>query len=261
MGDLSASVQLKLERALQHADEMEQIVRAWSVPRSYNFASAVEDDSDPDFVRLKYFIEVSRALPGGLLGQIVGDSIHNYRCVLDHLIWELSVHHSGPTPKDPLGIKFPSRLTGPGSGGLHAVDPAVVTAVQALHNAFPGSGPTDPSPFLMLCELSNIDKHSTIPIVHHYAKDVQIDVTPVIIGTVIDVVADVGPLDDDTIVARIAIPRPLWNPDTVEVRCRTENGVVIAKTSRTPLVLLGPTMDGIKEAVEEAAKQLKIFLP
>lgn len=113
----------------------------------------------------------------------------------------------------------------------------------------------------MLCELSNVDKHSAIHVVHHYAKDVKITTNPVIVGTRVEIVHDGSPLRDGTEIARIAIPRPLWQPEGLEVRARTEHGVVIAKTSRTPLVHFGITMQGIKDAVEEAAKRLGSLLP
>ncbi len=261
MGELSASVRLKLERANEHAEHLKQLVADWSKSGPYRFATAQEDDADPDYVRLRYFIEVTRALPIETLSKITGDCIHNFRCVLDHLIWELSVAHSGPSPPNPLGIKFPGRLSGAGASGLHAVDAPVVAAVKALHDRFAGTNPEDPPTFFMLCELSNVDKHSTIHVVHHYARDVQITVAPVIIGTLVEPVPDLGHLEHGTVVARIAIPRPYWDREIVAVRCRTENGVVIAKTPRTPMIPLGIAIDLIKEAVEEAAEKLRQLLP
>src|SRR5664280_1623832 len=133
MAALSDSVRLKLDRANEHADSLERIVTAWSKPQPYRFATEVEEDPDGSYLRLRYLIEVFRPLPSDTLSKVFGDCIHNYRCVLDHLIWELSVAHSGANPPRPMGIKFPGRING---GGLHAVDPVVVTEVQSLHRDF-----------------------------------------------------------------------------------------------------------------------------
>jgi hypothetical protein len=70
-----------------------------------------------------------------------------------------------------------------------------------------------------------------------------------------------GPLDDGTVIARIAIPRPSAKAEDVYVHPRIEHGVVIAKTPRTPEAHLGMTIDGINDAVEHAAERLRHLLP
>ena len=253
---LSASVSLKLDRAHEHADSLENLILAWGNPKPQRFVTEVDDDTDPDYVHLRYLVRISSPLPSNTLSQILGDCINNYRAVLEHLIWELSVFHSGPNPPSPQRIKFPSRLSGTGSGGLHAVSSVVVTEVQWLHANCASKNPGDLPPFHMLCELSNVDKHSTIHVVYHYAKDVKITTNPVIIGTCAEIVHDASPLKDGTVIARIAVPRPLWTPEQMEVHAVTEHGIVIAQTSRTPLAHLGLTMEGIKDAVETATQRL-----
>ena len=38
-----------------------------------------------------------------------GDAIYNYRCALDHIAWQLVLHGSDPTPKNPKLVQFPIR--------------------------------------------------------------------------------------------------------------------------------------------------------
>lgn len=41
-------------------------------------------------------------------GLIVGDAVHNFRCALDHLAWQLAVRHCGGNdPPNPRQIQFP----------------------------------------------------------------------------------------------------------------------------------------------------------
>ena len=114
----------------------------------------------------------------------------------------------------------------------------------------------------MLCELSNVDKHRSIHVVFHYAKSVDVELLPFhIIGSDIEVMDPPELKDNAVVLARVAIPRPFGHPEKVYVHGRTEHGVVIAETTRTPLAHFGMTIDGIKEAVEEAAESLRHFLP
>lgn len=258
---LSRSVELKLDRAHEHAAALEHLVRTWEQPSPHRFASEVEDDSDPDYVHLRYFVRISKLLPSEDLSVVLGDCLNNYRAVLDHLIWELSLDHSGPNPPNPYRIKFPGRAQGAGSGGLGAISHSARKEVQWLHANCAAKDAGDPSPFLMLCELSNVDKHSAIHVIHHYPKKVEITTTPTIIGTSVEIVHQGGPLVDRTVIARIAIPRPQWVPDVVAVRAKTAHGIVIAATARTPIAHLGLTMEGIKDAVDEATRRLGNLLP
>jgi hypothetical protein len=264
VGELSASVRLKLDRAHEHLDALKRLVAPWGErdqPDAYRFVTEIEDDTDPFYVRFRYLIRIFSPLPTDELSKILGDSINNFRCVLDHLIWELSALHSGTNPPNPMGIKFPARPSGHGSGGLHAVSSQVVADVQWLHAHCAAKQPGDPSPFTMLCELSNVDKHSAIHFVNHHPRDVQVDTVPPIIGTRVEIVDQTGTLEDGTVIARIAIPRPMTMAEEVKVHARTEHGVVIAKTSRTPMAHLGMTIDGIEEAVTQTAERLRHHLP
>jgi hypothetical protein len=112
----------------------------------------------------------------------------------------------------------------------------------------------------MLCELSNVDKHSSIHVVHHYAERADIRVDPNLPGTRI-VPYEVDGLKNETVLARIFFPRPLYKGQDVEVHARTTTSVVISQTAGTPRAHLGWTIDGIKDAVQQAAERLRNLLP
>jgi hypothetical protein len=258
---LPDGIQLKLDRANEHCDALEKAVVPWNKPGAYRFVPDVHDDPRESYVEFRYVIEVLRPLPKRWMSQVLGDAINNYRCVLDHLVWELSIAESGDPPPKPKRIAFPSDVSDPVPYGLHAVNAAVVTEIKSLFTDCTGKEPGAPSPFWMLCELSNVDKHSSIHVVHHHARNVGFTISPTIIGTRIETLTGQAINDETTILATAFVPRPLWRPHAVKMHGRAEHGIAIAETSRTPLAHFGQTVDGIREAVEEAAKRLGNLLP
>lgn len=256
---LSHSVQLKLDRAHEHMEAIRAIVDPYRKPDCYRFFTEPEDNPDTRNAYVRYVIRVYKPLPSDLLSQLLGDCLSNFRAVLDHLVWELSELHSGPTPPKPHLVKFPSRSA---SRGLHAVSPTAAAEVAWLHANCAALDAGDLSPFRMLCELNNVDKHSTINVVLHHARSIDITTDPVIIGSQVELVhRGEAALEDGTVIARVIIPRPVWSREQVNVNARTEHAVVIAKTARTPRAHLGRTLIGIDEAVKKATERLGKLLP
>jgi len=257
MGDLPSGIRLKLERGHEHFQALEGLLRSWERPQPHRVFTEPDENSDAELQRFRYVIQIIRPLPSDELSKALGDCINNYRCVLDHLIWQHSIVATGLNPPKPMGIKFPAS----GTSGLHAVPPSVVAAVQGLQGHRAGDDPAIPPPLRMLIELSNADKHRAIHAVHHFVRNVNVSVVPHIIGTTVEN-AQPTPLKGDAIVlARIAIPRPRWRGEAVDMKCRTEHGVAIAETARTPLAHLGLTLTAIRQRVEEAVDTLGDLLP
>jgi hypothetical protein len=117
-----------------------------------------------------------------------------------------------------------------------------------------------PSPFWMLCELSNVDKHRTIHVINHYPATPELFLDPIIVGAHIETL-DVDDLKDGTVLARITVPRPIGVAHEMNLRSRTKNGVAIAHTDKTPRAHLGMAVDSVRDAVEKATKRLRRHLP
>jgi hypothetical protein len=101
-----------------------------------------------------------------------GDAIHNYRCVLDHIAWQLVSH--GATPPSNLGewarrrVQFPiydaeKAFDQNVSGRLPGVDKTIVAFVKSRHE-YVGGQPTNDA-LLSLATLSNDDKHRTLVVI------------------------------------------------------------------------------------------------
>ncbi|MGI8806666.1 MAG: hypothetical protein ACR2KK_02195 [Acidimicrobiales bacterium] len=159
-------VGLKLTRARDHLDALNNEIRYWSAVNPYRL------DAKFDSKNLAYFpqpspgyvvtiVEESR-LPGDRLSAVIGDCIHNLRAALDHLAWSLVVAGNG-TPNE--GTYFPVRLDRLSENGklrplplTGAVDQGALTIIEDLQ---PYNALDDPSlhELAILSELDNIDKH------------------------------------------------------------------------------------------------------
>jgi hypothetical protein len=98
-----------------------------------------------------------------------GDAIHNYRCALDHVAWQLVLHGSRrPLPeKERFWVQFPIYETEAGfrsnvARRLPGVDSAAVRFIKARHRYVRGNATNDA--LLGLARLSNDDKHRDLHI-------------------------------------------------------------------------------------------------
>jgi hypothetical protein len=118
------------------------------------------------------------------------------------------------------------------------------------------SDPDDPHPLTTLCNLSNVDKHISIHAVVHYVREAEITTVPVIVGTNVEALQGLTELTGRQVLAKVAIPRPVSFQPPIDIRSHTVHGVVIAATDRTPVLLLGRSLDSIEDAVAVTASLL-----
>lgn len=256
---ISRSIQLKLDRAIELKKEIEDKLVEWVGLNPYQYRTVEVDADDPVFSHVNYMIRVSTPVPSYFLTTRLGDCINNFRSVLDHLVWELSVGFSGSAPPSRHRIYFPSSAGS--TSGLHAIDPALLPAIATIYASSTPAQPGDPNPLELLCQLSNVDKHSTIHAILHYVRSVEITTDPIIVGTVIQVTPDIQELQDQLVIAEIAIPRPVGLREAIDIRCNTMSGITIAATDRTPIVHLGLSLEAIETAVLGAVSTLEPHVP
>jgi hypothetical protein len=109
---------------------------------------------------------------------IVADAIHNLRCALDHLAWQLAIRHFNGVEADATKVKqdvqFPivtDRVKWP----THKYRKYMTIAdANTLENAQPfnvdliAQGRNLPHPLVMLSELSNTDKHRELQLAYAF---------------------------------------------------------------------------------------------
>lgn len=136
---------------------------------------------------------------------LIGDAIHNYRSALDHLAWDLvEANHQKPTTKtsfpifsDPNAYK---QVFDKKTAGMSAQAKAIIDSEQPLN----AKNPTRGGLLALLNDLDIIDKHRHI-YVTLTATDggMFIPGLPVQVGIKGDYYVHEGPVDENTVLARI----------------------------------------------------------
>lgn len=107
------------------------------------------------------FLSTTGHEPPPHLGVIVGDFLHNLRCVLDHLVWQL-VLLNGERPtranKSPI-VDTPERFAEVADGSLRGVAEKHRELVEIFQPYRVDGGNPAEHHLAVLRELSNIDKH------------------------------------------------------------------------------------------------------
>jgi hypothetical protein len=102
--DLDGS-RAKLKRAQAHIDAFHTAVeeKLGAHPINYGIGRQVDRDQSAVIYRINRLIEIDDGW-----SPIIGDAVHNLRCALDHLAWQLAIRHcNGVEPKNPNSIYFP----------------------------------------------------------------------------------------------------------------------------------------------------------
>lgn len=97
-----------------------------------------------------------------------GDAIHNYRCVLDHIAWQLVKHGSDPNPAQPRHVQFPIYDTAKDfrrnrARRLPGVARGPVDFIKARQSRPRWNHPENP--LRLLANFSNDDKHRAAKVV------------------------------------------------------------------------------------------------
>jgi hypothetical protein len=158
--DRARLIRVKIERAKKHVDDLEAAVVSLGEP-SFNTIS-LEFEPGTGETRLE-----SRPLHiyGPDIPTIAGDAIHNLRCALDHLAFQLvtvGITFGEQRVKPWQDIQFPI-FNSPGtyeSRKARCVEGARKEAVDAIDRLKPYKGGNEP--LWLLRQLDNTDKHSFI---------------------------------------------------------------------------------------------------
>lgn len=165
------SALVKLDRAELHADTAK---RAFEGFVQENTGTSMRIDQKDQTWAAEHqgwltflSITVERGFPSlpQSLSAMFGDAIHNYRCALDHIAWELVQHGTDPTPKKPKLVQFPISDTRNGFRGqlptqLPGVGDDPVKFIESCYR-YEGGKATNKA-LLLLAKLSNHDKHRSL---------------------------------------------------------------------------------------------------
>ena len=249
---------MKFTRACEHLGTIEEIVRTWSEVTTYETISEPDPERSGVVDCVRYVAKIGGP-PLPELSALLGDCLHNFRGVLDHMIWFASVIESGDPPPGPKRIAFPAwdDVTTYKARGLHAVSPNIRALIETLQPYHAGKDART-HPLWILCELNNIDKHRELHAVQHIALAPIMSVASSISGPWFEVMAD-GTVEDGTVLARLFTPLA-FRPFDVTVNLQVTHGISIMKTESTPSLHLGQTLVAIRDVVHDAAKRITAAL-
>lgn len=161
----------KLQRAREHVALLTSEFEAWS--QSLEIEALVDESRRQVILKVVAVPEVPLRW-----STILGDAVHNYRCVLDHLVWQLA--RANQPPNQPLRntLQFPIVSEKANWADQHfriaqisKRHQAQIESMQPYHRGYwMGAGPPR-QPLEDLRDLSNVDKHRFVVVTTYGAGE------------------------------------------------------------------------------------------
>lgn len=154
-----ASVDAKLKRARNHAEALKNEVRLWYDRRPYS----ITHETNADFTRYSVILHMSECPDFERWSLMLGDSIHNLRAALDHLVYAIASCESGKeSPPDEDVLAFPICDTpdkfSVARRRIRSLSCLVRTAIEGLQ-PYNRSHPKIPPLLSILRDFDDADKH------------------------------------------------------------------------------------------------------
>ena len=257
MRDPLFGIRLKLQRAEEQIHALKADMDAFHEGDPYGASSHFK----AELRTLALVARVHKPCPG-MWGIQIGEIAHNLRSALDHLVWELVIHHTGSPP---TGSKsgFPIFETETGyrnrAGPLIAgVSPEARALIEARQPFATGDGIL--SPLWGLYELSNFDKHRTLHLTGATLEGVELKFSGLAPHIRYEVTArPAGPFKHDTVFLTVRFPGTEWpfagSVEKVKVQGPMRFGVAFDEGSPAAGMPVLPVLRVIARRVIEIVQQ------
>lgn len=152
---------LKVNRAKDQYFDLKREIDAFLATSPY----VVDIVTDPDAKQIRAVLRVQNSPPPHW-SVVIGEIIHNLRCSLDYMVFQLVLHHTGAAPSENSRTQFPIYRTEGGfssrgiSIDLRGVEAGAQTLIRSMQPF--ATGEDVKSPLWHLRVLSNWDKHRAI---------------------------------------------------------------------------------------------------
>lgn len=163
-----ASLRSKLERALQHRSEMQELVK------SYLDSDIFEISTELDYRKRVVGRAVNVKTPGPELSVLIGDFVHSLRSFLDQAVFQIATAETQPMPQEWAKTSaFPIFNSGPefrgegrSRGAAYKMRGLPASAKTRIEHLQPFHRRRAPLLWAMwqLEQLSNMDKHRQMPL-------------------------------------------------------------------------------------------------
>src|SRR5580704_10825981 len=132
--DRIRSVRLKIERAKEHIRNLDAVIQVFIQDKPYRLGAKPHPIAAIEHTTL-YIAEV-KPIPDRI-SLIIGDAIHNLRCALDHLMWQL-VEAGGGTPDKstyfPICDTPQQYASAVGKGEMQKIAPDARNIIQSVRH-------------------------------------------------------------------------------------------------------------------------------
>jgi hypothetical protein len=252
-GDLSG-VRKKLNQAKAHLEALNaEVDRA---EHGHLYALAVEPDAERGY----YLVKLAARGTADQWALILGDTLHNLRSTLDHLVWQLVVangHQPGSLNEFPIAIHeswFNDHID-PYLVGVHDDAITAIRGLQPFRVSDEGQRKLDP--LWLLSKLENIDKHR---LVHVFAlipegTSLHFDERFPITDPVEFFDLSERPVQHGTEIARVHLDRE----PKVEMDSHLALLIFVEETKDTPRLEWG-VLDAMVSAVDDTVRALTSFV-
>lgn len=217
------SVNAKLQRAEQHTQALQDEIVPWLKMDTYAISPQINADSTR-YSLIAHLVGKEPPLQRWTL--MAGDSLHNMRCALDHLVYAIAVHESGTTPPpDENRLMFPitdtaAKFNESAQRTIRNVSVSVRDAIEAVQ-PYNRPHPKLPPPLAILRDLENIDKHRLLRLAYAAISQGNVHLNGIQSPHVqqVQFVPYGGEIKDSTEVFAIAFdaPNPNMKFETVEL--------------------------------------------
>ena len=151
---LFQSAKQKIKRANCHISDVEKIINNFVGEKPHRFSIYTDPNSHQVSIRVRFVLPVPE-----ILAFVIGDAIHNLRCALDHMMWELVGLDRGTQDRN---LSFPTHSNRVNfEAACQAVKTPSQWAKEAIRSteAFRDGRGHD---LYQISQLDNSDKHRAI---------------------------------------------------------------------------------------------------
>ncbi len=218
------SVGAKLKHGAEYADSIKAEFLTWMKDNTYGAVQQVNADST-EYRLIARLIGTAPPLERWSL--MIGDSIHNIRCALDHLVYTIAVHESksNPPPNEDA-LAFPickdrPAFTKAERKRLRLISPPVRTAIESVQ-PYNRRHPSIPPPLAILRDLDDTDKHRLLrlALITPVAGDIRLSGPQTSPFKEVQILPNFGEIKDSAEIVRHVFdsPTPNMSYDRVEVK-------------------------------------------
>ena len=249
-------VSLKINRAGDQLKALDASIKEFLDSKPYE----LETHIDPHAEHVLQLMRIKLDCPP-MWSAMIGETIHNLRCALDYLVFQLVILETGAEPSEDTKIQFPIFLkeNGFNSRGVPTMLQGVGVKAQTLIKSMQpfSTGEATESPLWVLSLLSNWDKHRSIHVTSASTPKISASAQ---IGQVAGVMVCPGPLKDNAPICGAVVapgPEPFMER-AAKVKVHSEVTVYIAleKPISLPAVQVQKVIDIIGARVFEIAKRI-----